>query len=277
MSARPMEAVAAAAAEVPAELTPLGLSALDLSKQFQVKGRAVGALDHVDLAVPKGGFVSIIGPSGCGKSTMLRIFADLVDVSSGAVKVNGRSPAEARRNREFGVVFQSPNLLPWRSLVKNVTLPLEVMGQSRDERQAVAAEMLELVGLGGFERHLPRQLSGGMQQRAAIARALAMKPSVLLMDEPFGALDEITRDRLNTELMAIWERLDPTVLFITHSLSEAVFLSSTVVVMSARPGRIVGTIPIGLAHPRAPAETRTDPRFFEYVDRGAGAADPRLR
>ena len=224
------------------------------------------ALDNVDIEIDRGGFVSIIGPSGCGKSTMLRIFADLLTPTSGAARVNGKHPSEARVGREFGMVFQSPNLLPWKSVLRNAMLPLQVMGVARPEREATARAMLELVGLTGFETRYPAQLSGGMQQRVAIARALSMRPSVLFMDEPFGALDEITRDRLNLELMSIWRQLSPTVLFITHSIAEAVFLSTQVVIMSPRPGRITATIDIDLPMPRT-AETRDDPRYYELVSR----------
>lgn len=243
---------------------PAGMSAQNLTKRFTGSGTDVLALDGIDLEVPKGSFTSIIGPSGCGKSTLLRIFADLIEPSSGVAEVNGKSPSEAREAREFGVVFQSPNLLPWRTVLKNVTLPLQVMKVDRDERAKTATEMLELVGLPGFERHHPWQLSGGMQQRVAIARALSMQPDVLFMDEPFGALDEITRDRLNLELIRIWAQTSATVMFITHSLTEAVFLSTRVAVMSARPGRITEVIDIDLPAERT-AATREDPRFYELV------------
>ena len=241
-----------------------GLAARGLSKRFTGKGGDVQALTGVDLEVPRGGFTSIIGPSGCGKSTLLRIFADLIDPTAGEATVNGKSPSAARAAREFGMVFQSPNLLPWRTVLRNVTLPLQVMGTDRSERSAKAHEMLELVGLDQFARHHPWQLSGGMQQRVAIARALSMNPSVLLMDEPFGALDEITRDRLNLELMRIWSQRSATVAFITHSITEAVFLSSHVAVMSARPGSIVKLIEVDLPYPRT-SETRDLPRFYELV------------
>ncbi len=245
---------------------PLGLAATALCHTFVSRGEETVALDDVDLSVVQGGFVSIIGPSGCGKSTMLRIFADLLTPTAGAARVNGKNPHEARVGREFGMVFQSPNLLPWKSVLKNAMLPLQVMGVARPEREATARAMLDLVGLTGFESRYPAQLSGGMQQRVAIARALSMRPSVLFMDEPFGALDEITRDRLNLELMSIWRQLSPTVLFITHSIAEAVFLSTQVVVMSPRPGRITTTIDIDLPMPRT-AETRDDPRYYELVSR----------
>ena len=246
------------------ESQTLGLHAAKLGKRFSSKGGDVQALKDVNLEVQQGGFMSIIGPSGCGKSTLLRAFSDLVEPSIGEISVNGKMPAEARAAREFGVVFQSPNLLPWRTVLRNVTLPLQVMGVDRPTRNQTAHEMLELVGLGSFARHHPWQLSGGMQQRVAIARALSTNPSVLLMDEPFGALDEITRDRLNLELMRIWGQLSATILFITHSITEAVFLSSQIAVMSSRPGRITELIDVNLPYPRN-AETRDMPEFYELV------------
>ncbi|MSO38479.1 MAG: ABC transporter ATP-binding protein [Acidimicrobiia bacterium] len=240
----------------------LGLRAEGLGKEFTTAG--VLALRDLNLEVEQGGFMSVIGPSGCGKSTLLRIFSDLAEPTSGIAEVNGKSPREARIAREFGVVFQSPNLLAWRTVLRNVMLPLQVMGIDRAERQQTAHKMLDLVGLSEFARHHPLQLSGGMQQRVAIARALSMNPSVLFMDEPFGALDEITRDRLNLELMRIWSQLSATILFITHSITEAVLLSTQVAVMSGRPGHIHKVIDIDLAHPRT-AETREDPRFYKHV------------
>lgn len=241
-----------------------GLKARQLTKRFTGGATDVLALDGIDLDVPQGSFTSLIGPSGCGKSTLLRIFADLVEPTAGLAEVNGKTPQVAREGREFGVVFQSPNLLPWRTVLKNVTLPLQVMSVDRASRARTATEMLELVGLPGFERHHPWQLSGGMQQRVAIARALSMKPDILFMDEPFGALDEITRDRLNLELIRIWRQTSATVLFITHSLTEAVFLSTQVAVMSARPGRITDVIDIDLPDDRT-AAVRDHPRFYELV------------
>ena len=193
------------------ESQTLGLNAAKLGKRYSSKGGDVQALQDVNLEVQQGGFMSIIGPSGCGKSTLLRAFSDLVDPSIGEISVNGKMPAEARAAREFGVVFQSPNLLPWRTVLRNVTLPLQVMGVDRPTRNQTAHEMLELVGLGSFARHHPWQLSGGMQQRVAIARALSTNPSVLLMDEPFGALDEITRVRFNHELIRIWGQISATI------------------------------------------------------------------
>lgn len=239
----------------------MGLTANNLTKRFTGSGTDVLALDGVDLEVPRGSFTSIIGPSGCGKSTLLRVFADLVEQTSGTVQVNGKSPREAREAREFGVVFQSPNLLPWRTVLKNVTLPLQVMKVDRNERSKTALEMLELVGLPGFERHHPWQLSGGMQQRVAIARALSMQPDILFMDEPFGALDEMTREHMQNELLAIVAELDTTVVFVTHSISEATFLSDRVVVLSPRPGRIHSIIDVPLGARNDQVRQHQD--FFE--------------
>jgi NitT/TauT family transport system ATP-binding protein len=235
-----------------------------VSKQFDVAGGTTHALEEVSLAVAPAEFVSIIGPSGCGKSTLLRIVGDLVEPSAGSVRVKGKTPHQARLDRDYGIVFQTPVLYEWRTVLRNVELPLEVMGRPRGEWQARADAMLQLVGLSAFRHHYPWQLSGGMQQRVAIARALVFNPSILLMDEPFGALDELTRERLNLELLNIWSQTSATVLFITHSISEAVFLSSRVVVMSPRPGRIERTVAVDLPRPRT-AETRAAPRFFELV------------
>ena len=240
-----------------------GLRADGVGMRFRTNGDVV-ALDGVDVHIPKGSFTSIIGPSGCGKSTLLRIFTDLVSPTTGRATLDGKSPYQAREARNFGVVFQSPNLLPWRTVLRNVMLPLEAMGLPRAERVSRSEQMLELVGLPGFAKHHPYQLSGGMQQRVSIARALSMQPNTLFMDEPFGALDEITRDRLNLELMRIWGETSCTVMFITHSLTEAVFLSDQVIVMSSRPGRITRRVHVDLPHPRTTA-TREEPRFYEYV------------
>jgi NitT/TauT family transport system ATP-binding protein len=224
----------------------------------------VTALQDIDLDVSGGEFVSLIGPSGCGKSTLLRVIGDLVEPSSGEVQVNGKRARRARLDRDYGIVFQAAVLYDWRTVTKNIALPLELLGWDRARRSARIAEMLELVELTGFEKHYPWQLSGGMQQRVSIARALSFDPALLLMDEPFGALDEMTRERLNLELLRIWSETGSTVIFVTHSITEAVFLSTRVVVMSRRPGRIAGVVPIDLAQPRG-IETREDPRFFELV------------
>ncbi|HEY5058111.1 MAG TPA: ABC transporter ATP-binding protein [Gaiellaceae bacterium] len=224
----------------------------------------VTALQDIELELMPGEFVSLIGPSGCGKSTLLRVIGDLIEPTSGAVTVNRKTARQARIDRDYGIVFQDSVLFDWRTVAKNIALPLEMLGWDREKRRQRVAEMMELVDLEGFGDHHPWQLSGGMQQRASIARALAFEPALLLMDEPFGALDEMTRERLNLELLSIWERLGSTVVFVTHSISEAVFLSTRVVVMSPRPGRIAGIVDIDLPSPRG-VETREDPRFFELV------------
>lgn len=222
------------------------------------------ALEAIDLTIAQGEFVSLIGPSGCGKSTLLRVIGDLIHPTTGHVLVNGKPAGRARLDRDYGMVFQAPVLFEWRNVTGNVELPLEILGRPRAERKARAKEMLELVDLGEFAGHNPSQLSGGMQQRAAIARALAFEPALLLMDEPFGALDEMTRERMNSEVLRIWERTGTTIVFVTHSIPEAVFLSSRVVVMSARPGRVTNVIDIDLPRPRS-EETRESPRYFELV------------
>jgi len=224
----------------------------------------VTALQDIELDFHPREFVALIGPSGCGKSTLLRVIGDLVQPTSGTVTVNGKSARQARNDRDYGIVFQDSVLFEWRTVAKNIALPLEMLRWDKARRRDRVAEMMELVELKGFGDHYPWQLSGGMQQRASIARAFAFEPALLLMDEPFGALDEMTRERLNLELLSIWERLQSTVVFVTHSISEAVFLSTRVVVMSPRPGRIAGVVPIDLPSPRT-AETREDPRFFELV------------
>jgi NitT/TauT family transport system ATP-binding protein len=222
------------------------------------------ALQSIDLTIGQGEFVSLIGPSGCGKSTLLRVIGDLIQPTGGEVLVNGKPAARARMDRDYGMVFQAPVLFEWRDVTGNVELPLEILGRPSAERKARAKEMLDLVDLGAFAGHNPSQLSGGMQQRAAIARALSFEPALLLMDEPFGALDEMTRERMNSEVLRIWERTGTTIVFVTHSIPEAVFLSSRVVVMSARPGRITKIVDIDLPRPRS-EDTREDPRYFELV------------
>jgi NitT/TauT family transport system ATP-binding protein len=224
----------------------------------------VTALEGIDLDLAPREFVSLIGPSGCGKSTLLRVIGDLVEPTAGSISVNGKSARQARNDGDYGIVFQDAVLFDWRTVAKNIALPLEMLGWARDRRRARVQEMLDLVELSGFADHHPWQLSGGMQQRVAIARALAFEPPLLLMDEPFGALDEMTRERLNLELLSIWEKTGNTVVFVTHSIAEAVFLSTRVVVMSPRPGRIAGIVDIDLPTPRT-AETRDTPRFFELV------------
>ena len=237
-----------------------------LNLEFQTADGPVTALLDVNLTVNKGDFVSLIGPSGCGKTTLLRVIADLEHASAGTISVNGVSPEAARLKRAYGYVFQGSALYPWRSVLRNVTLPLEIMGMPRRERLERAAKVLELVDLTGFERKFPWQLSGGMQQRVSIARALSFDPDLLLMDEPFGALDEIIRDRLNEQLLQLWERTGKTVIFVTHSIPEAVFLSSRIVVMSPRPGRIVDIVESGLPRDRD-FEIREAASFAEIAHR----------
>jgi NitT/TauT family transport system ATP-binding protein len=238
----------------------------------------VTALQGIDLAIESGEFVSLIGPSGCGKSTLLRLIGDLTEPTTGTVNVNGKPAPRARADHDYGMVFQDSVLFDWRTVAKNVALPLEMLGWDKARRRARVQEMLTLVELQGFGDHHPWQLSGGMQMRVAIARALSFEPSILLMDEPFGALDEMTRERLNGELLQIWERTQSTVVFVTHSIAEAVFLSTRVVVMSPRPGRVAGLVDIDLPQPRT-NDTREEPRFFELVTevrellRGVGADD----
>ena len=229
-------------------------------------GRRVEALREIDLSVGRGEFVSLIGPSGCGKSTLLRIVGDLVSPTAGSVTVNDKPARRARLDRDYGIVFQAPVLFDWRTVQKNVELPLEITGMAAGERAAKARAMLELVELADFGGQRPWQLSGGMQQRVAIARALALDPAILLMDEPFGALDEMTRERMNLELHRIWGQTGTTVIFVTHSIPEAVFLSTRVVVMSARPGRISTIVPIDLP-PERSFETREMERYFKLVTR----------
>ncbi len=235
-----------------------------LSLVFPTADAPVQALADIDLQVGRGAVVSFIGPSGCGKTTLLRVIADLERPTAAHIAVNGATPEEARKARAYGYVFQAPALYPWRTVVRNVTLPLEIMGVAAAERQARAAKYLALVGLGGFERKFPWQLSGGMQQRVSIARALSFEPDLLLMDEPFGALDEITRDHLNEQLLRLWEKTDKTVIFVTHSIAEAVYLSTRIVVMSPRPGRILEIIDCDLPMGRT-LDARETPQFLEIA------------
>jgi NitT/TauT family transport system ATP-binding protein len=233
-----------------------------VTKEF-AKGGVV-ALSDIDLDIHPGEFVSLIGPSGCGKSTLLRVIGDLIQPSGGDVRVNGKTAHQARVDRDYGIVFQDAVLYDWRTVARNIALPLEMAGWPRSKRQQRVREMLELVELTGFEGHHPWQLSGGMQQRVSIARALSFSPALLLMDEPFGALDEMTRERLNAELLEIWAGTGSTVVFVTHSIGEAVFLSTRVVIMSARPGRIAATVEVDLPQPRG-EETRENPRYSELI------------
>ena len=247
-----------------AEVTAPVVQLRGVGKTFSLGDDSTVALNDINLDIGRGEFVSLIGPSGCGKSTLLRTIGDLIEPSTGTVQVNAKPAKRARLDREYGMVFQAPVLFDWRTVEENVQLPLELFGQDKTTRARRAGEMLELVGLSDFARHHPYQLSGGMQQRVAIARALAFSPDLLLMDEPFGALDEMTRERMNQEVLRIWEQTGITVVFVTHSIPEAVFLSSRVVVMSARPGRITDVIEVDLPRPRG-VETREERRYFELV------------
>ena len=240
------------------------ISARELGLVFQTADQPVTALSGVNLAVEDGDFVSFIGPSGCGKTTLLRVIADLEQATSGAITVNGMSPAEARLNRAYGYVFQAPALYPWRTVEQNVGLPLEIMGLDRQAERI--RRNLDLVNLTGFDKKFPWQLSGGMQQRVSIARALAFDPKLLLMDEPFGALDEIVRDKLNQQLLELWDRTKKTVVFVTHSIPEAVFLSTRIVVMSPRPGRIIDVIETKFPKTRT-LDIRETPEFLAVAHR----------
>jgi NitT/TauT family transport system ATP-binding protein len=226
----------------------------------------VQALSGIDLCVNAGEFVSLIGPSGCGKTTLLRVIADLEPISEGSVLVNGVSPHAARLARAYGYVFQAPALFPWRNVLANVMLPLQIQGSTKTQSRTIAMEHLERVGLAGFEQKYPWQLSGGMQQRVSIARALSFEPRILMMDEPFGALDEITRDRLNEQLQQLWQKERRTVVFVTHSIAEAVYLSTRIVVMSPRPGRIVRVIESPLPDARH-LGLRDTPQFMDVMHR----------
>ena len=248
-------------------MTTTPIIAIDhVSKVYDSGGGQVTALQDVSLSIAPGEFVALIGPSGCGKSTLMRLIGDLAQPSVGSIRVKGKPPAQARRDRDYGIVFQAPVLYDWRNVRKNVELPLEVMGRDSGTRRDRVQAMLSLVGLHEFGDSYPWQLSGGMQQRVSIARALSFAPSILLMDEPFGALDEITRERMQAELLTIWggADTDTTVIFVTHSIPEAVFLSDRVVVMSPRPGRIERVVNIDLPRPRDIA-TRESARFFALV------------
>ncbi|CTQ62305.1 NitT/TauT family transport system ATP-binding protein [Labrenzia sp. EL_208] len=238
----------------------------NLSLTFQTNDGPVHALSDIDLKIDEGDFVSFIGPSGCGKTTLLRVIADLEQPTAGSITVNGVSPQEARLNRAYGYVFQAAALYPWRTIAKNVALPLEIMGLSRAEQKERIARNMELVNLAGFEKKYPWQLSGGMQQRASIARALAVEPDLLLMDEPFGALDEIVRDHLNEQLLQLWAKTNKTVVFVTHSIPEAVFLSSKIVVLCPRPGRIYDVIESNLPRERN-LDIRESPEFLKIAHR----------
>nr|WP_238932938.1 ABC transporter ATP-binding protein [Sulfitobacter mediterraneus] len=242
------------------------ISARNLDLTFQTNDGPVHALKDVNLEIKDGDFVSFIGPSGCGKTTFLRVMADLEQPTGGTVTVNGVSPEEARRQRAYGYVFQAAGLYPWRTIGGNIRLPLEIMGVPKSEQAERVNRVLELVELAGFEKKFPWQLSGGMQQRASIARALSFDADILLMDEPFGALDEIVRDHLNEQLLHLWERTGKTIAFVTHSIPEAVYLSTKIVVMSPRPGRITDVIDSPLPKDR-PLDIRDTPEFLEVAHR----------
>ncbi|PJE35357.1 sulfonate ABC transporter ATP-binding protein [Pseudooceanicola lipolyticus] len=242
------------------------IEAQNLDLTFQTSDGPVHALKDVSLAIGKGEFVSFIGPSGCGKTTFLRCIAALEQPTGGSLTVNGVSPEEARRARAYGYVFQAAGLYPWRTIAKNIKLPLEIMGFSREEQDRRVKDVLQLVDLEGFGGKYPWQLSGGMQQRASIARALAFDADILLMDEPFGALDEIVRDHLNEQLLALWARTGKTIGFVTHSIPEAVYLSTKIVVMSPRPGRITDVIDSPFP-PERPLDIRDTPEFIAIAQR----------
>ena len=242
----------------------LAVEIRDASVVYQTADSPVHALANIDLNIHEGEFVSLIGPSGCGKTTLMRVIADLEQISAGQVLVNGVTPHEARLARAYGYVFQAPALFPWRTVLANVTLPLQIQGRTKSDAKKIAEEHLERVGLKGFEGKYPWQLSGGMQQRVSIARALSFEPKILMMDEPFGALDEITRDRLNEQLQQLWQRERRTVVFVTHSIAEAVYLSTKIVVMSPRPGRIVKVIESPLPDDRY-LGLRDSPEFIQVA------------
>ncbi|MBB4661838.1 ABC transporter ATP-binding protein [Conexibacter arvalis] len=247
----------------PVQARPTAVAVRGVSKTFGNGASAVTALDDVSFDVPQGSFLSVLGPSGCGKSTLMRLVAGLQPASTGTIEVAGGTPDEMRRAREFGIVFQQPVLFDWRTVEQNVGLPLQIMGRPKGEARERVEHMLELVGLSDFRKHRPWQLSGGMQQRVSIARALTFAPPFLLMDEPFGALDMMTRERMQTELLSIWaSNPGTTVIFITHSISEAVLLSDRIVVMSARPGRVLKVIDVDLPRPRTD-ETRDSKEFVD--------------
>lgn len=244
--------------EVQIKIENLGVTFKDNS------GNDVKALTGVNLDIYKGEFIALLGPSGCGKTTLLRSVADLQEPTEGQIRIDGMTPKEIRLAQKFGFVFQQPVLFDWRTVKKNIELPLEIMGQTKEDRSKRADEMLEMVGLTDFAKHYPKQLSGGMQQRVNIARALSLRPEILLMDEPFSALDEFTKEKLHEDLLKIWAATNKTILFVTHNIEEAVFLSNRVCVLSPHPGRLSAVVDIDIPHPRTLAVKET-PHFVELV------------
>ena len=267
-AAEPVQAFDDASRDGKAVTKPASLAvcARRVSLTYQTGDGEVQALSNVDLDIAEGDFVSFIGPSGCGKTTLLRVIADLEPPTAGTVLVNNVTPEQARLQRHYGYIFQAPALYPWRTIERNVALPLEIMGFDAAQRRQRVERYLKLVNLSGFERKFPWQLSGGMQQRASIARALSFEPALLLMDEPFGALDEIVRDHLNEQLLRLWDQTKKTVVFVTHSIPEAVFLSTKIVVMSPRPGRIIDLIACDFPRDRT-LEIRETPEFIKIAQR----------
>jgi NitT/TauT family transport system ATP-binding protein len=248
---------------------PTGIQVNAVEVLFTSSRHPVHALGSVDLSVGEGEFISLLGPTGCGKTTLLRVVGDLISPTRGVVMVRGHDTHVARRNNEFGFVFQEPALLPWRTVLRNVRLPLEVVGYQGD-MTARCEELLDLVGLLPFKNHYPHELSGGMKQRVALVRALSWRPSILLMDEPFSAVDELTRNRLQDDLLDLWDLDKKTIIFVTHNITEAVYLSDRVLVFSTRPGRVVADLHVDLERPRRP-EMREEPRFIEYIKEGKKA------
>ncbi|KPU45226.1 taurine import ATP-binding protein TauB [Oxobacter pfennigii] len=238
----------------------------NLSMVYQDKngGKPVTALKNVNLDIRQGEFISLLGPSGCGKTTLLRLIADLLQPTEGRISVSGQTPREVRLQKKYGIVFQNPVLYDWRTVRRNVCMPMEIMGMEKADRTAQVTKMLELVGLLNFGKHYPYELSGGMQQRVGIARALAIDPEILLMDEPFSALDEFTREKLHIDLLDIWTKTEKTVVFVTHNISEAVFLSDRVVVLSPHPGRVSAVIDIDIPRPRN-MESKQTQKFYDYI------------